>query len=93
MTTSTTSLKLDDSLRDRLRRLAETQRRSAHWVMREAIVQYVEREEKRQAFKAEAMAARQAYRETGRHLTGGEVDAWLDTWGTEAEAAIGACHE
>ena len=39
----TTSLKLDPELRDRLRRLAKARRRTPHWLMREAIVQYLAR--------------------------------------------------
>jgi len=40
-TTSTTSLKLDLEIKDRVQRLAAVRRRSAHWVMREADEQYV----------------------------------------------------
>ncbi|MCC4257123.1 ribbon-helix-helix protein, CopG family [Sphingobium sp. UBA5915] len=40
---------LDDALKGRARQLAEVRRRSSHWIMREAIAQYVEREEKREA--------------------------------------------
>ncbi|MGO9545977.1 MAG: CopG family ribbon-helix-helix protein [Rhodomicrobium sp.] len=36
----TTSLKLDEVLKERLQRLANSRRRSAHWLMREAIKQY-----------------------------------------------------
>ena len=32
-----TSIKLDDDLTDRVRRLAELRQRSPHWIMREAI--------------------------------------------------------
>jgi predicted transcriptional regulator len=88
-----TSVKLDDDLRDRVRNLAALRDRSPHWVMREAIKQYVEREEARESFKAEALASWADYRETGQHLTGEEVRAWLDTWGTEAEAELPECHE
>ncbi|MGD0600109.1 MAG: ribbon-helix-helix domain-containing protein, partial [Terriglobales bacterium] len=42
---STTSLKLDGETKERVQRLASARRRSPHWVMREAIEQYVEREE------------------------------------------------
>ena len=35
-----TSIKLDDELKGRVQRLAEVRRRSAHWIMREAIAQY-----------------------------------------------------
>ena len=49
----TTSLKLDPELRDRLRRLAEARRRTPHWLMREAIAQYVDREEARERLRAD----------------------------------------
>jgi len=88
-----TSVKLDDELRGRVQNLAALRQRSPHWVMREAIKQYVEREEARESFKAEALASWADYRETGQHLTGDEVRAWLDTWGTEAETELPECHE
>mgnify|MGYP001179588907 CR=1 FL=1 len=58
-----------------------------------AIQQYVEREEAREDFKHEALSAWAAYKETGRHLTGQEVRAWLNTWGTDDERAAPECHE
>jgi predicted transcriptional regulator len=48
---STTSLKLDTNIKKRIQRLASVYRRSPHWVMCEAIKQYVEREEKRQQLR------------------------------------------
>jgi predicted transcriptional regulator len=88
-----TSIKIDDALKTRVQHLAALRRRSAHWIMREAIAQYVEREEARESLKQEAVASWAAYQETGRHLTGQEVRAWLNTWGTEAEADPPECHE
>ena len=88
-----TSIRIDDDLKSRVQHLARLRRRSAHWIMREAIRQYVEREEARESFKQEAMASWAAYRETGRHLTAEEVRAWLQTWGTDDEAAVPECHE
>ena len=87
-----TSIKLDDDLADRLRRLASLRQRSPHWIMREAIREYITREEARESFREEALASWSAYQETGRHLTADEVRAWLDTWGTDAEAEPPACH-
>ena len=87
-----TSLKIDDALKARVQRLAGLRQRSAHWIMREAIAQYVAREEARESFKQEALSSWTAYQESGRHLTGQEVRTWLDTWGTEAEAALPECH-
>lgn len=87
------SVKIDDELKGRVQNLADLRHRSSHWIMREAITRYVEREEARESFKQEALASWTAYRETGRHLTGQEVRTWLNTWGTEAEAALPECHE
>ena len=88
-----TSVKLDDELKSRIQRLADMRHRSAHWIMREAIRDYVEREEARESFKQEALASWTAYQETGRHLTGQEVRSWLNTWGTDKEIQIPQCHE
>ena len=88
-----TSIKIDDDLKSRVQHLAERRRRSAHWIMREAIRQYVEREEARESFKQEALASWAAYQETGRHLTADEVRDWLGTWGTDDEGAVPECHE
>jgi predicted transcriptional regulator len=89
----TVSVKLDDGIRHRITHLAEVRQRSAHWVMREAIQQYVEREEKREAFRQATFAAWQEYQETGLHVTGDEAVAWLETWGSENEKAAPACHK
>lgn len=88
-----TSIKLDDDLASRIRRLAELRRRSAHWIMREAIRDYVVREEARESFRQEALASWSAFQDTGRHLTGEEVQAWLTSWGSDAEAEPPECHE
>jgi predicted transcriptional regulator len=88
-----TSIKLDGDLADRVRRLAGLRQRSPHWIMREAIRDYVTREETREGFRQEALASWAAYQETGRHLTGAEVQAWLGTWGTDDEAEPPECHE
>jgi predicted transcriptional regulator len=88
-----TSIKIDDELKGRVQQLAVLRQRSAHWIMREAIAQYVAREEARESFKQEALASWAQYQETGRHLTGKETRAWLNTWGTEAETKLPKCHK
>jgi len=88
-----TSVKIDDQLKSRVQHLANLRRRSAHWIMREAIEQYVEREEARESFKQEALASWAEYQETGQHLTGDEVRAWLNRWGAEDEGTTPECHE
>jgi len=88
-----TSLKIDDALKRRVQQLASQRRRSPHWIMLDAIQQYVEREEARESFKQEAVASWTAYKETGRHLTGQEVRTWLNSWGTDDDGAKPECHE
>jgi predicted transcriptional regulator len=75
--TTATSVKPDDDLKSRLQNLAESRRRSAHWIMREAITQYVEREEKREAYLRDAQNAWDEYQKTGLHLTMEGADSWL----------------
>jgi len=88
-----TSVKLDDVLKKRIQHLADLRHRSAHWIMCEAIRDYVEREEARESFKQEALASWTAYQETGQHLTGQEARDWLNTWGTDKETEVPECHE
>ena len=88
-----TSLKIDDTLKGRVQQLASQRRRSPHWIMLEAIQQYVEREEARESFKQEALASWAAYKETGRHLTGQEARTWLNPWGTDEERAVQDCRK
>lgn len=71
------AIKIDDDTKVRLKRLAEARHRTAHWLMREAITQYVEREEKREAFRQDTLKAWEEYRTTGLHVTAVEADAWL----------------
>ena len=91
-TLSTTTLKLDIESKDRVNRLASARRRSAHWLMREAVEQYVEREEKREQLRQDALAAWAGYQATGLHVSAGEADAWLAKLEAGQRAAIPKCH-
>ncbi len=87
-----TSIKLDDSLKGRVQLLADARRRSSHWIMREAIAQYVEREEKRESFRQDAIRAWDEYQQTGLHLTLEEADAWLAKLEAGEDADLPKCH-
>ena len=91
--TTATSIKLDDELKGRVQTLAEARQRSAHWIMRKAIAQYVEREEKRESFRQDTLKAWEEYQATGLHATAKEVDEWLASWGTDNELATPECHK
>jgi predicted transcriptional regulator len=71
------SIKIDEGTKARVKRLADARQRTSHWLMREAITQYVEREEKREAFRQDTLKAWEAHRSTGLHVTADEADAWL----------------
>lgn len=90
---SPTSIKLDDELKNRVQHLADHRQRSAHWLMREAIEQYVEREERREAFKQDTLTAWEDYQAAGQHATAGEVEHWLSSWGSDDEFPAPPCHE
>jgi predicted transcriptional regulator len=70
-----TNLELDAEIESRLLRLAETQRRSADALVREAVD--VEREERRERLRQDALGTWTEYQATGLHVTGDEADAWL----------------
>ena len=91
-TPSTTSLKLDSAMKERVHRLALARRRSPHWVMREAVEQYVEREEKREQLRQAALAAWAGYQTTGLHVTAEEADAWLAQLEAGKHAVVPECH-
>ena len=91
-TSSTTSLKLNPALKDRVQRIAAARRRTPHWVMREAVEQYVTREEQREQLRQDAMAAWNHYQTTGLHLTGEEADAWLAKLEAGEDAEAPECH-
>jgi predicted transcriptional regulator len=91
-TPATTSLKLDMELKQRIQQLASARRRSAHWIMREAVEQYVSREEKREQFRADALAAWSDYRATGLHASAEEADAWLARLEAGEDVEAPQCH-
>jgi predicted transcriptional regulator len=86
------SVKLDTDTRARIDRLAINRRRTTHWVMREAIQQYVDREEKIENFRQETLKAWEVFQTTGLHATADEVNTWLLSWGTDNELPAPECH-
>lgn len=90
---SATSIKLDDDMKGRVQHLAKARQRTSHWIMREAIAQYVEREEKREALRLDTLRAWEEFQATGLHATAEEVDRWLESWGTDAELPAPECRE
>jgi predicted transcriptional regulator len=86
------AVKLDLDTRERIKRLAEARHRSTHWMMREAIQQYIEREEKREAFRQDGIRAWNEYQTTGQHVTHKEADAWLAKLEADQDVEPPECH-
>jgi predicted transcriptional regulator len=87
-----TTIKIDQETRERVKRLADARHRTPHWMILEAVRQYVDREEKRETFRQDGILAWNEYQEAGLHVSGDEVIAWLDTWGEENEKTAPVCH-
>jgi predicted transcriptional regulator len=88
----TVTVKLDPSDRDRIALLAAMKKRTPHYLMKEAILEYVRREEARQNFIKAAEASFEHYKETGLHITLEEFSAWVDEAQQNANPPARACH-
>lgn len=84
-------IKLSEQDRKRLKKLAEARKRTSHWLAKEAISQFLDREEAAERFRQESIAAWEEYQRTGQSVPHGQVMAWLDTWGTENECEEPPC--
>ena len=87
------AIKIDPDIKERVKRLADARHRTPHWLMREAICQYVEREEKREMLRQDALAAWDNYQANGKHLTLEEADNWLAKLEAGEDVEPPECHE
>ena len=72
------TIKLDAVDRSRIESLASVKKRTPHYLMKEAILDYVKKEEARQNFIAAAQSSFGHYKETGLHITLDEFSTWVD---------------
>lgn len=90
------SVKVDMGVKSELQRMAKARDRSVHYIMLQALDEYIAKE------KAEA-AAKQAFyqraedsllhmRETGLHVTHEEVTDWLESLKTDNPKPLPQCH-
>ena len=82
----TTGVRLDDETKTRLKTLAEARERSAHWLIKKAVAEFLDREEALDREQAEDAARWQQFQETGDSIPHQDVAAWLDTWGSDQDA-------
>jgi predicted transcriptional regulator len=87
------AVKLDPEMKERLLRLAAAKRRSPHWIMKEALREYTEKEELAENLRQETLKRWEVYKITGKSVDNEAVMAWLDTWGNEHETKSPACEK
>ena len=75
---STQAIKLDDETNNRLKILAQQRDRSAHWLMRDALQQYLTKEERYEREKAEDLAEYEDYLITGKAVDNETATSWLN---------------
>ena len=79
------AVKLDDDTYTRLKALGEARKRTPHWLMKEAIHQFLDREEEAEHIRQDTLKRWERYVTTGETVSHDVVDAWLETWGTQGE--------
>lgn len=83
--TTTLGIKVDDDIRMRLKTLGEARQRTPHWLMKDAILRYLEHEEEIERRNMQASNAWKEYIETGQYVGNDKMMEWLDSWGTDKE--------
>ena len=86
------TIKLDAADRDRISTLATAKKRTPHYLMKEAILEYVKKEEARQNFITVAQASFENYKQTGLHITLDEFSSWVDQVQHNPAEPVPACH-
>lgn len=92
-TSGSVTVKLDHKDRDRIASLALAMKRTPHYLMKAAILEYVQKEESRLNFIKAAESSFEHYKETGLHITLDEFSKWVDEIQDNSAAAMPACHK
>ena len=92
-TTISTTVKIEPETKARLKSLADLKNRNPHWVMKEAIHQYLDREETQEQLRQDVMSAWQNYETTGLHVTQTEAQDWMDSLISGQNIEPPECHD
>lgn len=79
------TVKLELSLRNRLKNLSDLKQRTIHWLMKKAIIEYIEHEEQTEKLKQETLDRWKQEAECNKLINNEDVMTWLDAWGTDHE--------
>lgn len=90
------SVKVDVGVKSELQRMAKARDRSVHYIMLQALDEYIAKEkaeeEAKQAFYQRAEESYLHMRETGLHVTHEEVKDWLESLKTDNSKPLPQCH-
>ena len=81
----TVGVKLETKIKRRLKSLAHLKERSTHWMMKVAILEYLEREEQFEREKQEDKKRLETYEATGYVISNEVVSEWLASIGSKRE--------
>ena len=88
-----TGIKLESTVKLKLKKLGKLKDRSMHWLMKEAILQYIEREEQTEKLKHETLSRWEEEAEQNKIVSNKDMMAWLETWGTDHETGRPECEK
>ena len=88
-----TGVKLESNIKTRLKKLSKLKHRTIHWLMKEAIEQYIEHEEEAEKLKQETLTRWEQEAMRNRTVDNKDVMAWLDSWGTDHETGRPPCEK
>lgn len=78
MGTTTLGVKLDEETRERLKKLGESKDRAPHWLIKTAIAEYLEKEERAEGERREDGERWECYQLTGHFIGNAAAMDWLD---------------
>ncbi|MGE4290615.1 MAG: hypothetical protein AB7E32_00270 [Desulfovibrio sp.] len=82
--------RVDTALKNKFEAIAKSQGKNSSHLLREFMVDFINRHEEREKRRAETLLAIESI-EAGRYIDGDAVFAWLDSWGSETESDAPAC--
>jgi predicted transcriptional regulator len=88
MSTTTVGVKLDEATRERLKVLAGQLERTPHWVIKTALLHWLDEQEAALRERQEDEARWRRYQDTGQAIAQQRVMQWLDAL---ADGQPGAC--
>ncbi|GGN19348.1 MULTISPECIES: CopG family ribbon-helix-helix protein [Marinomonas] len=81
---SVTTVRLQDDTEQRLEIIANKLQRSKGWIINQALVEYIEKQQLEQERWQQTLEAMESAAQ-GKVVAGEEVHKWLNSWGTDNE--------